>query len=140
LPKEAKIMRHLPPAVFVMLTSIAVAAPSAATEQPDTPLARDSMVKVLTGVGQYGQCDEKFMDQALANSCEQQIQSNIALLQPLGKITNVTYEGLKPVNPSGNKLEAYTVEFEHGTMEWWARMGNSGKLESLWSNAKVAPR
>jgi hypothetical protein len=95
---------------------------------------KDKLIEALTAAA-TGSCPEAIMSPMLLDACEQQASQNRRILAPLGPIARATYRGEQDMN--GEMAGAYRVEFERGTMTWYASLDRSGRLKILWSNGQV---
>lgn len=120
-----------------LILAMSVLAPVSGLAQ-GTDAVKEKLVTALTSASK-GVCDRDVMSVVLHAACEQQSEVNQQLLAPLGDVTNAVYLGDQMVG-NGITAEAYTVEFERGSMLWVASLDESGKLFVLWSNGTVEPR
>ena len=79
------------------------------------------------------------MSDAVLAAREQQLSGLQALLGPLGAIRNTVYGGTETLRGT-NQTEVYWVNFENGSMQWYAALDSEGKLRVLWSNGQVFPK
>ena len=86
-----------------------------------------------------GNCLDSVMSDAVLAACEQQLSGLQALLGPLGAIRNTVYGGTETLRGT-NQTEVYWVNFENGSMQWYAALDSEGKLRVLWSNGQVFPK
>jgi hypothetical protein len=70
------------------------------------------------------------MEPVLRVAVKQQIQASRQLLQALGRLRSVRYEG----EQSGG--EVYDVRFANGNTVWLIAESPSGRLSALWFNAR----
>lgn len=124
------------PCLLTSLTTLGLTllgSPAAAQEA-----AKANMIQALTASAK-GECADSIMSPLLLDACEQQIAANRQVLAPLGRIVAAHFRGIQEMG-NGLKAEAYRVEFERGTMMWFASLDGSGKLLVLWSNGQVRPK
>jgi hypothetical protein len=95
----------------------------------------DKMIVALMTTAS-GHCLDSVMSHAIQAACEQQLSGLQAMLGPLGAIRNAVYGGTETLRGT-NQSEVYWVNFENGSMQWYAALDSEGKLRVLWSNGQV---
>jgi len=99
---------------------------------------RDKMIVALMATAS-GNCLDSVLSDGVLAACEQQLSGLQALLGPLGAIRDAIYGGTETLR-GANQSEVYWVDFENGSMPWYAALDSEGKLRVLWSDGRVFPK
>ena len=95
---------------------------------------KEKMLEALRLTAQ-GSCSEELMSPILLDACEEQLPANQKMLSSRGEIKGARYRGVQEL-PNGMKANAYRVDFEKGSMTWFASLDSEGKLLILFSSGQ----